>query len=419
MSSLSAVAPKNSIGSTFDIAKIRQDFPILNQSIKGRPLVYLDNAATTQKPQVVIDAISQFYGNSNANVHRGAHSLSDNATELFEHARTKVQGLINAKKSHEIIWTKGTTEAINIIASGLAQSILKPGDEILISAMEHHANIVPWQMAAQRSGAKLVVAPINKQGELNFSAYKKLLNKNTAIVAMTHVSNTLGTINPVKEIVQLAKQVGAITVIDGAQAIAHSTVDVQQLDCDFYVFSGHKLFGPTGIGVLYGKEQRLEQLPPFQTGGEMIKTVSFQQATWNELPYKFEAGTPNIAGAVGLGAAIDYFNSIDRVGAMRHEQRLLDHCLVLAEGMDDIELYGTAKNKTAIVSFLLGDAHPSDVGTLLNQQGVAVRTGHHCTMPLMNELGIAGTVRASFSLYNTEEEVAILFAALTKVKSFL
>ena len=419
MSSLLAVAPKNSVGSTFDIAKVRQDFPLLNQSIKGRPLIYLDNAATTQKPQVVIDAISQFYGNSNANVHRGAHSLSDNATELFEHARTKVQGLINAKQSHEIIWTKGTTESINIIASGLAQSTLKPGDEILISAMEHHANIVPWQMAAQRSGAKLVVAPINKQGELNFSVYKQLLNKNTAVVAMTHVSNTLGTINPVKEIVQLAKQVGAITMIDGAQAIAHSTVDVQQLDCDFYVFSGHKLFGPTGIGVLYGKEQRLEQLPPFQTGGEMIKTVSFQQATWNELPYKFEAGTPNIAGAVGLGAAVDYFNSLDRIGAMQHEQRLLDYCLVLAEGMDDIELYGTAKNKTAIMSFLLGDAHPSDVGTLLNQQGVAVRTGHHCTMPLMNELGIAGTVRASFSLYNTEEEVAMLFAALTKVKSFL
>jgi cysteine desulfurase/selenocysteine lyase len=403
----------------FNIAKVRQDFPILDQKVKGKPLIYLDNAATTQKPQIVIDAISQFYTMNNANVHRGEHTLSDNATELFENARSNVRGFINAKHSHEIIWTKGTTEAINMIASGLAQSHLKTGDEIIISAMEHHANIVPWQMAAQRSGAKLVVAPINEQGELIFSVYKKLLNKNTAIVAMTHVSNTLGTINPMKEIVQSAQQVDAITVIDGAQAVAHCAVDVQQLDCDFYAFSGHKLFGPTGVGVLYGKEDRLEQLPPFQTGGEMIKTVTFQQATWNELPYKFEAGTPNIAGAVGLAAAIDYLNSIDRVGVMLHEERLLNYCLVLAQDMDDIKLYGTAKNKTAIFSFLLGDLHPSDVGTLLNQQGIAVRTGHHCTMPLMNKLGIAGTVRASFSLYNTEEEVAMFFAALTKAKSFL
>ena len=404
---------------TFNIAKVRQDFPILDQKVKGKPLVYLDNAATTQKPQIVIDAISQFYKTSNANVHRGAHTLSDNATELFENARSKVQGLINAKHTHEIVWTRGTTEAINTIASGLAQSFLKPGDEIIISAMEHHANIVPWQVAAQRSGAKLVVAPINEKGELNFSIYKTLLNKNTAVVAMTHVSNTLGTINQVKEIVQSAQQVNAITVIDGAQAIGHGFVDVQDLNCDFYVFSGHKLFGPTGIGVLYGKEAQLEQLPPFQTGGEMIKTVTFQQATWNELPYKFEAGTPNIAGAIGLAAAIDYVNSIDRVGAMAHEQRLTNYCSELAQSMDDIHIYGTAQNKTAIFSFLMGDAHPSDVGTLLNQQGIAVRTGHHCTMPLMNELGISGTVRASFSMYNTEEEVAMLFAALTKVRTFL
>ena len=403
----------------FNIAEVRQDFPILDQKVKGKPLIYLDNAATTQKPQIVIDAISQFYSMNNANVHRGVHTLSDNATELFENARSNVRSFINAKHSHEIIWTKGTTEAINMIASGLAQSHLKTGDEIIISAMEHHANIVPWQMAAQRSGAKLVVAPINEQGELIFSVYKKLLNKNTAIVAMTHVSNALGTINPIKEIVQSAQQVGAITVIDGAQAVAHCAVDVQQLDCDFYAFSGHKLFGPTGVGVLYGKEDRLEQLPPFQTGGEMIKIVTFQQATWNELPYKFEAGTPNIAGAIGLAAAIDYLNSIDRVGVMLHEERLLNYCLVLAQEMDDIKLYGTAKNKTAIFSFLLGDSHPSDVGTLLNQQGIALRTGHHCTMPLMNKLGIAGTVRASFSLYNTEEEVAMFFAALTKAKSFL
>jgi cysteine desulfurase/selenocysteine lyase len=415
MSSIAAVEQDN----TFNIAKIRQDFPVLDQKIKGQPLVYLDNAATTQKPQIVIDAISQFYSTNNANVHRGAHTLSDNATELFENARSKVQGFINAKHAHEIVWTRGTTEAINTIASGLAQSFLKPGDEIIISAMEHHANIVPWQVAAQRSGAKLVVAPINEKGELNFSIYKTLLNKNTAVVAMTHVSNTLGTINQVKEIVQSAQQVNAITVIDGAQAIGHGFVDVQDLDCDFYVFSGHKLFGPTGIGVLYGKEARLEQLPPFQTGGEMIKTVTFQQATWNELPYKFEAGTPNIAGAIGLAAAIDYVNSIDRAGAIAHEQRLTDYCSELAQSMDDIHIYGTAENKTAIFSFLMGDAHPSDVGTLLNQQGIAVRTGHHCTMPLMNELGISGTVRASFSMYNTEEEVAMLFAALTKVRTFL
>jgi cysteine desulfurase/selenocysteine lyase len=405
--------------STFNIAKVRQDFPILAQKVKGKPLVYLDNAATTQKPQIVIDTISQFYSMNNANVHRGAHTLSDNATELFENARSKVQGFINAKHAHEIVWTRGTTEAINTIASGLAQSFLKPGDEIIISAMEHHANIVPWQVAAKRSGAKLVVAPINEKGELNFSIYKTLLNKNTAVVAMTHVSNTLGTINQVKEIVQSAQQVNAITVIDGAQAIGHGFVDVQDLNCDFYVFSGHKLFGPTGIGVLYGKEAQLEQLPPFQTGGEMIKTVTFQQATWNELPYKFEAGTPNIAGAIGLAAAIDYVNSIDRVGAIAHEQRLTNYCSELANSMDDIHIYGTAENKTAIFSFLMGDAHPSDVGTLLNQQGIAVRTGHHCTMPLMNELGISGTVRASFSMYNTEEEVAMLFAALTKVRTFL
>ena len=415
MSFIAAVEQDN----TFNIAKVRQDFPILDQKVKGKPLVYLDNAATTQKPQIVIDAISQFYKTSNANVHRGAHTLSDNATELFENARSKVQGFINAKHTHEIVWTRGTTEAINTIASGLAQSFLKPGDEIIISAMEHHANIVPWQVAAKRSGAKLVVAPINEKGELNFSIYKTLLNKNTAVVAMTHVSNTLGTINQVKEIVQSAQQVNAITVIDGAQAIGHGFVDVQDLNCDFYVFSGHKLFGPTGIGVLYGKEAQLEQLPPFQTGGEMIKTVTFQQATWNELPYKFEAGTPNIAGAIGLAAAIDYVNNIDRVGAMAHEQRLTNYCSELAQSMDDIHIYGTAQNKTAIFSFLMGNAHPSDVGTLLNQQGIAVRTGHHCTMPLMNELGISGTVRASFSMYNTEEEVAMLFAALTKVRTFL
>jgi cysteine desulfurase/selenocysteine lyase len=415
MSSIDAIEQDN----TFNIAKVRQDFPILDQKIKGKPLIYLDNAATTQKPQIVIDAISQFYNTNNANVHRGAHTLSDNATELFENARSNVQGFINAKHAHEIVWTRGTTEAINTIASGLAQSFLKPGDEIIISAMEHHANIVPWQMAAQRSGAKLVVAPINEKGELNFSIYKTLLNKNTAVVAMTHVSNTLGTINQVKEIVQSAQQVNAITVIDGAQAIGHGFVDVQDLNCDFYVFSGHKLFGPTGIGVLYGKEAQLEQLPPLQTGGEMIKTVTFQQATWNELPYKFEAGTPNIAGAIGLAAAIDYVNSIDRVGAIAHEQRLTNYCSELANSMDDIHIYGTAENKTAIFSFLMGDAHPSDVGTLLNQQGIAVRTGHHCTMPLMNELGISGTVRASFTMYNTEEEVAMLFAALTKVRTFL
>ena len=415
MSTIAAVKQDN----TFNIAKIRQDFPVLDQKIKGQPLVYLDNAATTQKPQVVMDAISQFYSTNNANVHRGAHTLSDNATELFEKARSNVKRFINAKHCHEIIWTRGTTEAINMIANGLAQIHLKPGDEIIISAMEHHANIVPWQMAAQRSGAKLVVAPINEKGELNFSIYKTLLNKNTAVVAMTHVSNTLGTINQVKEIVQSAQQVNAITVIDGAQAIGHGFVDVQDLDCDFYVFSGHKLFGPTGIGVLYGKEARLEQLPPFQTGGEMIKTVTFQQATWNELPYKFEAGTPNIAGAIGLAAAIDYVNGIDRAGAIAHEQRLTNYCLELAQSMDDIHVYGTAKIKTAIFSFLMGDAHPSDVGTLLNQQGIAVRTGHHCTMPLMNLLGISGTVRASFSFYNTEEEVAMLFAALAKVRTFL
>lgn len=403
----------------FDVDVIRHDFPLLEQQINGRPLIYLDNAATTQKPQLVIDALSQYYGHENANVHRGAHSLSDQATERFEGARTAVQDFLNAAHRHEIIWTRGTTEAINMVASGLGKSLLKPGDEIIISMMEHHANIVPWQMAAQQSGAKLIIAPINDKGELDFTAYKALLNDKTVVVAMTHVSNTLGTINPIEAIIQSAKQVGAITVVDGAQAVSHWPINVQQLDCDFYAFSAHKLFGPTGIGVLYGKENRLEQLPPFQTGGEMIQTVTFERATWNELPYKFEAGTPHIAGAIGLAAAINYLNSIDRDGAIAHENRLLNYYLELAKGVDGLHLYGTADNKTAIFSFLIEGGHPSDVGTLLNQQGVAVRTGHHCTMPLMNHLGIPGTVRAAFAFYNTEDEVAMLFTALNKVKTFL
>ncbi len=402
----------------FDVKAIRQDFPLLDQQIEGRKLVYLDNAATTQKPQVVIDGLNHYYSCDNANVHRGVHSLSDRATECFENARNTVQHFLNAAHRHEVIWTRGTTEALNMVASGLARSHLKAGDEIVITTMEHHANIVPWQMAAQQSGAKLLVAPINEKGELDLPAFKALLSEKTAVVSVAHVSNALGTINPIENIIQSAKRFDAITVVDGAQAVSHWPIDVQQLDCDFYAFSGHKLFGPTGIGVLYGKEKALEQLPPFLTGGEMIQTVTFESATWNELPYKFEAGTQHIAGAIGLAAAIDYLNGVDRVSAMDHEARLLKRCNELSENLGGLHLYGRAENKTAIFSFLMEGGHPNDVGTLLNQQGIAVRTGHHCTMPLMNHYGIPGTVRAAFAFYNTEDEVEMLFSALKKVQAF-
>lgn len=400
-----------------DIAALRGQFPILSQSVRGKPLVYLDNGATTQKPEAVIQAIDAYYRECNSNVHRGAHYLSDEATARFENARQSVANFLNASRE-EIIWTRGTTESINLVASCHGAS-LKAGDEVVISTLEHHSNIVPWQMACARSGAILKVIPLQADGSLDLAAYRALLNERTRIVALTQVSNALGTVNPVAEMIRDAKAVGAVTVIDGAQAVSHFSIDVRALDCDFYAFSGHKLFGPTGIGVLYGRKALLEAMPPWLGGGEMIETVSFERSTWNRLPYKFEAGTPNIAGAIGLGAAIDWLQAQDRGALAAHEAALLRDATARAEAFDGMRLIGTAPGKVAVMSFLLDGAHPHDVGQLLDQQGVAVRTGHHCTMPLMDCLGIPGTVRASFSIYNDSTDIERLFNALEKVKSFL
>jgi len=403
----------------FDLHAIRADFPILHQQVKGKPLVYLDNAATTQKPQVVMDTLSRYYSTINSNVHRGAHTLSDLATREFEGARETVQRFINARHSHEIIWTRGTTESINLVAHSWARSFLRAGDEILISAMEHHSNIVPWQLVAQQTCATLKVIPVTANAELDMDAFDKLLTDKTRIVSVVHVSNALGTINPVKDIVAKAHAKGALVLLDGAQATPHWSIDVQDLDCDFYAFSGHKVFGPTGIGVLYGKTSLLQSMQPYQGGGEMIEKVTFEKSTWNELRYKFEAGTPNIAGAIGLAAAIDYLNQFDRTRLAQHEHALLQACLDRAADMNDIRLIGRAKDKAGVFSFLLQGAHPHDLGTLLDQQGVAVRTGHHCAMPIMDQFGIPGTVRASFAFYNTLDDVECFFAALEKAKTFL
>ena len=403
----------------FDVDTVRQDFPILQQSVNGHPLVYLDNAATTQKPNQVIDAISNYYRHDNANVHRGAHTLSDRATLAFEGARTSVQQFINAPSREQIIWTRGCTEAINLVAQCFAAKRLQAGDEILVSGMAHHSNIVPWQMAAEACGARVIPIPVTDTSELDMDAFAQLLGPRTRLVALEHVSNSMGTINPVAEIIDLAHEAGAQVLVDGAQSIAHWPLDVQAMDADFYAFSGHKLFGPTGIGVLYGKREWLEAMPPYQGGGEMIESVGFDHTSYNQLPYKFEAGTPDIAGAVGLAAAIDYLGSIDRMGAAEHENALLQHALSLAADFPGFKLIGRARHKTSVLSFLLEGAHPHDVGTLLDQQGIAVRTGHHCTQPIMDQLSIPGTIRASFSIYNTHREVELLFAALHKAQTFL
>jgi len=399
----------------FNIDKIRKDFPILDQEINGKPLIYLDNGASAQKPNAVIKAISDYYCHDNSNVHRGAHTLGDRATAAFEGARERVREFINAASTKEIIWTRGTTEAINLVASGLTQS-LKPGNEIIVSRMEHHANIVPWQMLAERTGAILKVIELNDAGELQEGAFEQLLSKNTKVVAVTHVSNVLGTINPVKNIIEKAKSVGAITLIDGAQAVPHFMVDVQALDCDFYVFSAHKLFGPTGIGVLYGKEEQLNALPPYQGGGEMIERVTFEKTTYNELPYKFEAGTPPISEAVGLAKAIDYFCQFDRAEVENYENELMTYANSLVKTVPGMKVIGTAKNKVPVMSFMIEGLHPSDIGTLLDQQGIAIRTGHHCAMPLMDFYGLPGTARASFAFYNTKAEVETLFKGLEKIQ---
>lgn len=394
---------------------IRQDFPILHQEVHNKPLIYLDSAASAQKPQSVIDSMVHYYQHDNANVHRGAHTLGDRATHDFEAARDTVQQFLNAPSRKEIIWTKGTTEAINLLAHGLSEQFSE-GDEIIVSGMEHHANIVPWQIMAERTGAILRVLEVDEQGELDHQQLIQLITPNTKVLAMTHVSNVLGTINPVKQFIDTAKASNIITVIDGAQAVPHFNVDVQALDCDFYVLSSHKLFGPTGLGVLYGKTERLNAMPPYQGGGEMIERVSFKGTTFNELPYKFEAGTPPICEAIGLKKAIDYLNAQDRAAIEAHEHALLERAETLASDIPGMRIIGTSKNKVPVMSFLIEGLHPSDIGTLLDQQGIGIRTGHHCAMPLMERFDIPGTARASFAFYNTLEEVDALFAALAKIQ---
>ncbi|MCB2388279.1 aminotransferase class V-fold PLP-dependent enzyme [Thalassolituus alkanivorans] len=398
---------------------IREQFPALHQEVNCKPLIYLDNGATTQKPKAVINALSRYYEHDNSNVHRGAHTLSDRATEYFENARKTVQRFLNAAKAEEIVWTRGTTEAINLVAATWGRSNIKSGDRILVSGMEHHSNIVPWQMLCEQSGSELLPIPVLENGELDMAAFKTLLTPEVKLVSVVHVSNALGTINPVADIIALAHANGSKVLIDGAQAVAHWDIDVQALDADFYAFSGHKLFGPTGIGVLYGKEALLNAMPPYQGGGEMIEHVSFSKTTYNVLPYKFEAGTPNIAGAIGMAAAIDYLNTLDRKALAAHEDALLARANELAAEMGGIRIIGNAANKASVFSFILEGAHPADVGTLLDQQGIAVRTGHHCAMPVMEQFKVPGTVRASFSFYNTLEEVDALFKGLEKAKLFL
>ena len=402
----------------FDVDAIRAQFPILSQEVNGKPLVYLDNAATTQKPQCVIDAIVDYYSGCNSNVHRGAHKLADDATRLYEGARDTIAEFINAAQREEIIWTSGTTESINIVAHGLAQ-LLTPEDEVVVTEMEHHANIVTWQQACKASGATLKIAPINDAGELILEAFEALLNANTKLVAFPQVSNALGTINPVKELCTMAKAVDAWVLVDGAQGIAHGAIDVQDLGCDFYAFSGHKLFGPTGTGVLWGREELLRDWPVWQVGGEMISEVTYQDATWNVLPYKFEAGTPNIAGAIATAAAVRWFAALDMDAVKAHETALLARATALAEDFEGLRIIGTAKNKTGVLSFIMDEGHPADIGFLLDKQGIAIRTGHHCAEPLMNRLHVPGTARASFSIYNTLAEVDALFDALKKVKMML
>jgi|TARA_Y100000589_G_scaffold325771_1_gene364287 cysteine desulfurase/selenocysteine lyase len=398
-----------------DVEALRRDFPILSQQVNGKPLVYLDNGASAQKPVAVLDAMDRYYREMHANVHRGAHTLGDRATAAFEGARETVRRFLNAASTREIIWTRGTTEAINLVANGLAPR-LREGDEILVSRMEHHANIVPWQMVAERTGARVVPIELTAEGELDMDAFRQRLGDRTRVLAIAHVSNVLGTINPVAELIAEARALGVVTVIDGAQAVPHFRPDVQALDCDFYAFSSHKMFGPTGIGVLYGKEALLEAMPPYQGGGEMIERVSFERTTWNQLPYKFEAGTPAIAEAVGLGAAIDYLDRLDRTALAAAEDALLARANALVDTVPGMEIIGTARRKVPVLSFKIAGLHPSDIGTLLDQQGIAIRTGHHCAMPLMDFYAVPGTARASFAFYNTLDEVEQLFAGLRKIQ---
>ncbi|WP_017786997.1 cysteine desulfurase [Aeromonas dhakensis] len=398
--------------------RLRSQFSALAQEVNGHPLVYLDNAATTQKPQAVLDAINHYYRADNANVHRAAHALSGRATRAFEDARETVARFINAPRSHEVIWTRGTTEAINLVAQSWGMSEFKAGDEIILSTLEHHANIVPWQLVAQRTGAVIRVIPLDERGDLDLAAYRAMLGPRARLVSVAHVSNALGTVNPVKEIVAAAKAAGALTLIDGAQAVAHLEVDVQAIGCDFYAFSGHKLYGPTGIGVLWGRTELLERMPPWQAGGEMIDRVSFSSTTFNTLPFKFEAGTPHIAGAIGLAAAIDFVMEQDRGVLASHEAALSDYLVAGLQQVPGLRLVGEPGQRAGAVSFLLRDIHPQDAATLLDMQGIALRVGHHCAMPLMESLGIGGTMRASLACYNNRDDVDALLAALHKLSDF-
>lgn len=398
------------------VLNIRNQFPILHQKVHGHPLIYFDNAATSQKPLKVINAISEYYLKENSNIHRGAHYLSNQATEKYEKSREAVRRFINAESTEEIILTKGTTESINLVASCLSQSLFKQGDEILISGLEHHANIVPWQIAAEKTGALIKVIPILDSGELDMDAFKNLLNPKTKLLALSHISNALGTINPVEEMITLAKEKGVLVLIDGAQSAPHMLVDVQALDCDFFCFSAHKIYGPTGIGVLYGKKAQLEKMPPYQSGGEMIKEVTFKGTTFNDLPYKFEAGTPNIAGGIGLLAAIEFMEEVGLEHIARREAELLAYATKKLKELGGIQFVGEAKEKAAVISFLVDGIHPSDLGSVLDKLGIAVRTGHHCAQPIMDRFEIPGTVRASFAVYNTETEIDVFIEGIEKVK---
>lgn len=399
-----------------DLNKIREDFPILSRTVYNRPLVYLDNGATTQKPRCVVDAITDEYYSVNANVHRGVHFLSQQATELHEASRETVRRFINARSTNEIVFTRGTTESINLLAYSFGEAMMKEGDEVIVSTMEHHSNIVPWQLLAERKGIRLRVIPITDEGELMMDEYERLFTEKTRLVSVMHVSNVLGTVNPVRRIIDIAHSHGVPVLIDGAQSTPHFAVDMQELDCDFFAFSGHKIYGPTGVGVLYGKEEWLDRLPPYQGGGEMIKNVSFEKTTFNELPYKFEAGTPDYVATHALAKALDYVSEIGMDNIQRHEQELTHYAMERMAEIPGMRFIGTAPEKDAVISFLVGDIHHLDMGTLLDRLGIAVRTGHHCAEPLMRRMGIEGTVRASFGLYNTKEEVDILVAGIDRVR---
>jgi len=400
----------------WDVERIRKDFPILNQEVHGRPLVYLDNAATTQKPHAVIEALERYYATDNANVHRGVHLLSERATQAYEGTRSRIRRFLNAAEDREIVFVRGTTEAINLVAQTYGRRMVGPGDEILITALEHHSNIVPWQMLCEEKGAALRVAPIDDAGEVDVEAYERLLGPRTRLVAIAHCSNALGTVLPIDRMIEAAHRQGVPVLVDGAQAMAHVPVDVQALGCDFYAFSGHKVYGPTGIGALYGKAALLESMPPFQGGGDMIKAVTFEKTVYNDLPYKFEAGTPNIAGAIGLGAALEYLDGLGRDRAAAYEHDLLAYGTERLSAIPGVRLIGTAREKASVLSFVVEGAHAHDVGTILDREGIAVRTGHHCAMPVMTRFGLAATTRASVALYNTREELDALCAGLGKVR---